>query len=67
MKHTTEELILAAHVRKLAAQIREAESPIDLEPEEQLHWAQLHPIRWYVPKALGKIEDIADEIKKLRR
>lgn len=72
MQHTTEELILAAHVRRLAADLRtatgmrlkeEAGNDAPLNEWMDLYRAN-HPLEEFVPQALQRLIQVADIVKR---
>jgi hypothetical protein len=68
MKHDTQELLFAAEVRKLAAAIRGASVPDELEGAAVYRWKQENPEtdRRFVEAALERISLTADRLKALR-
>lgn len=66
MKHTTQELILAAHVLKLSANIRNHLTPTILSKEERDKWMQENPSTKFVPDAMKHLEEVANLIADLK-
>lgn len=66
MKHTTEELILAAHVLTLAANIRNHRAPRNLSEEEDAKWLAANPAVKYVPDAMKHLEEVATTIASIK-
>lgn len=66
MKHTTEEMILAALVRELALNIRHGEwLRTDLPVSEKDDWHDSRPLDPYIEEATEELASIAATIKLL--
>lgn len=68
-----QELLFAAHTRLLAVELRHAKLQTDAEAIEDTDelkqfisdWLKENPIKDYIPEALEKIREVAEQIKKL--
>lgn len=62
MKHTTEQLLLAAEVRRLAFAMRSAATPEHLEGEALAQWRKTQPMGNWLMHAMQEIEHTASVI-----
>jgi hypothetical protein len=60
MSHTTEELLLAAEVRKIAVTMMRRAMPEGLTDAEELAWMRANPAKNWVKPAIEDLEFIAD-------
>ena len=65
MNPTTEEMILAAHVRSRAAEIRAARARS--VPEEQAAAFMARPVTEFVPDAMAELSVIAELVSQIRQ
>lgn len=64
MKHTPEQLLLAASVRDRAFALRNAATPADLEGDALSEWRRSQDMRPWLEKALQELETVATIIFK---
>ena len=66
MKHTTEELILAATVIDMAQKLRDGSQPAQAAGDELNAWHKDNPVEKFIPDVLHALDCIADNIRRLR-
>lgn len=67
MRHTTNDLLLAAEVWKLACEMRDEDwRRSDEDPlSDTSEWTKAHPIGPYVAAAIKRLNEVADFIKSV--
>lgn len=68
MKHSTDELILAAVVRDIAVQWRKNANPYpptNVDATEA--WVNTNPLKPYIKDVLAQLDNVADIISELRQ
>lgn len=66
MRHTTEELLLAASVMRFAGEARNGAMPYKLSAEEQAAWLNANPLTAFVPKVMANLDKVANTIDSIR-
>lgn len=62
MKHTTEELLLAAQVRQIAIGLRIGNTPEDLQGPALAEWRKANPLKNWLAPAMEDLDFVADFI-----